>query len=65
MNGAIHGSLSVRTAIADALLAGVSPRLGRPEIDAVLEAGFDATNAAVRNGHPLLDFDEYIGRRAL
>lgn len=60
-----HGSLTVRTAVADALLANVSRRLGDAEVRAVLECGFDATLSACRNRRPLLDWREFPTRRAL
>jgi hypothetical protein len=48
-----------RTAIRDAILTGVSAELDSTVIRSLEDACLSATEAACRNCHPLLNFDEY------
>jgi len=53
------GQTSSRTAIRDAVLDGVSPKLDNDAVRALEDVSLSATEAACLNRYPLLDFDEY------
>jgi hypothetical protein len=53
-----------RTAIADVVLDGAAVQTDA-EIDALLDVSFDATEAAIRNRHQLVDFEEFPARGVL
>jgi len=45
--------------VKDAILANVSPGLGRNAVDGVKWAAIEATERTAKNRHHLLDFDEW------
>jgi len=53
------GRTTPRSAIRDAILAGVSPELNDAAVRGLENISLSATEAACRNRHPLLNFDEY------
>jgi hypothetical protein len=48
-----------RTAVRDAILHGVSPRLNADAVQALEDVGLSATEAACLSRHELLDWSDY------